>query len=401
MVPDAIYIDRLMNKNSDENNHSSSDQLVAIFVLDVRSNKTPWAKSYPELYALDPEGDFLGEDQWKWFETAIGRSKARVNIIVSGIQVHAPWFYDVNKIENWSGFPKAQHRLYQTILQPNVRAPILFSGDVHMAQFLRKDCRRMVPTTETGKEGDSENTSHRMIRPLYEVTSSGMTHSWGSKASYCGRPKNSKLCTFYPFNVLVEIVMTYAHFASPWTALLRGNDDDRSIDSRRSRKRRMNMQRQYTLDRNIAEVELDWAENLVAVRILGDKGETLLRQDWSMDRLTGGSGTTTETETFLNDKSFDVGQERLEASLRRTFSRDHDDYVCVNYRGNIDAVHFVFGIVSSIGLFMTLGLFPILFCFGVLSKFIIRRCRQGKKTLREGREESKCTSSVVERPKND
>ena len=40
--------------------------------------------------------------------------------VVNGLQAHAPWFYDASLIENWSGFPKAQHRLYQTILQPNV-----------------------------------------------------------------------------------------------------------------------------------------------------------------------------------------------------------------------------------------------------------------------------------------
>ncbi|VEU40387.1 unnamed protein product [Pseudo-nitzschia multistriata] len=103
VIPDATYRDR-RNDSGDNNGGSSSnnsDKLVAVFVLDVRSNKTPWAKGFPERYALNPEGDFLGEDQWKWFETAIGRSNARVNIIVSGIQVHAPWFYDSNKIENW------------------------------------------------------------------------------------------------------------------------------------------------------------------------------------------------------------------------------------------------------------------------------------------------------------
>lgn len=80
---------------------SSNNQLVAVFVLDVRTNKTPWKNTFPERYSMDAEGDFLGEEQWKWFENAIGRSNASVNIVVSGIQVHAPWFYDSNKIENW------------------------------------------------------------------------------------------------------------------------------------------------------------------------------------------------------------------------------------------------------------------------------------------------------------
>lgn len=96
VVSDSSYRERIQSTSSD-----SSDKLVAIFVLDVRSNRTPWAKSIPKRYRVDPEGDFLGDDQWEWFETALGRSTAKVNIIVSGIQVHAPSFYDVNVIENW------------------------------------------------------------------------------------------------------------------------------------------------------------------------------------------------------------------------------------------------------------------------------------------------------------
>ena len=77
------------------------NKLVAVFVLDVRNNKTPWKKKQTERYEKDPEGDFLGDDQWEWFETAIGRSKASVNIVVTGVQAHAPWFFDSNKVENW------------------------------------------------------------------------------------------------------------------------------------------------------------------------------------------------------------------------------------------------------------------------------------------------------------
>eukprot|EP00536_Pseudo-nitzschia_multiseries_P000983 jgi/Psemu1/317474/estExt_fgenesh1_pm.C_120011 len=417
VVTDETYNDRANHSN---NNDSNSEQSVAIFVLDVRSNKTPWAK---ELFALDPEGDFLGEDQWKWFETAIGRSKAQVNIVVSGIQVLAPWFYDVNKVENWSGFPKAQHRLYQTLLQPNVRAPILFSGDIHMAQFLRKDCRKRVPTFETGRDGDDsetdtdavKDTSHHrsIIRPLYEVTSSGMTHSWSANAPYCGRPNKSKLCTFYPFNVVIETVMTYVHFVSPWTALLKGNDDDRGgigVGSGSGPKRSNGRQLQYTLERNVAEVELDWKDNLVTVRILGEEGQTLLRQDWSMDRLTGGTSTSTSTtesatrkfvgadETLLTEQAFETGQDRLESSLQRKLPRDHEDYICVNYRGNIPPVHFALSIASTVGVGMLLGLAPVWVPAAFLVHLLLRwrrrrRCAQKRNTAASG--------AVVVRPKTD
>lgn len=384
VVSEATYIDR-SNDSAEKSN-----QLVAIFVLDVRSNKTPWAQNFPKRFTLDPEGDFLGEHQWKWFETAIGRSKASVNIIVSGIQVHAPWFYDANKVENWSGFPKAQHRLYQTILRPNVRAPILISGDVHLSQFLRKDCLKMATAA------DPTRVSYRIIRPLYEVTSSGMTHSWGSNASFCGRPNKSRMCTFYPFKVLVKAVMTYAHFVSPWTALLLNNDDNDSIHSDRSWKKKK--QQQYSLDRNVAEFQFDWTERTVIVRILGVEGQTLLRQDWSMNRLDGGIRTTAEADTLLSQKAFDIGQHRLESSLKTTFPRGHNEYICVNYRGNIDRVHFAFSVISTIGVFMIGGMCPILFCFFVLTKVVIRRYQTNKKLLARRR---KSTSTTVKRSKKD
>ena len=262
------------------------------------------------------------------------------------------------------------------------RAPIFVSGDVHLAQFLRKDCRSMVTTT------DPPRFNHRIIRPLYEVTSSGMTHSWGSKASsFCGRPNMSRLCTFYPFKVLVRAVMTYAHFVSQdiWTALLLHNNvDANSIQS--SRSTRKNTQQQYSLDRNIAEFEFDWIERFVTVRILGDEGQTLLREDWSMNQLT------TEADTMLSDKAFDIGQHRLETSLKTTFPTGHSEYICVNYRGNIDRVRFAFSVISTIGVFMIVGMCPILFCFCILTKAIrIRHLERRRKNA----------VTTVNRPKKD
>ena len=270
----------------------------------------------------------------------------------------------------------------------------------------------MASGTDLGNEGDSGkggSQRHRTLRPLYEVTSSGMTHSWSSNSGRCGRPKNSRLCSFYPFNVLVEIVMTYAHYASPWTALLRGNDDDRGDGSRGagggSRERRAGaQQRQYTLERNIAEVEVDWEESVVTVRILGDRGQTLLRQDWSMDRLTGGGEPGIPgAGSLLGDPSFEEGQKRLESSLRRGFPSDHGEYICVNYRGNIDRVHFAFSVVSTIGVFVAIGTYPFLLCLGVLARWVLRRHGKASPPVRRRREAGtgKSTSGKADRPKTD
>jgi alkaline phosphatase D len=117
-----------------------SNQTVAVFVLDVRTSKSPWKRG-SDRFQSDFEGDFLGEKQWQWFEKSIRRSRAAVNVVVNGLQVHANRFPDGNVAESWSQFPSAQQRLFDTVLA--LESPVvLISGDVHMAQLLRKDCVR-------------------------------------------------------------------------------------------------------------------------------------------------------------------------------------------------------------------------------------------------------------------
>jgi hypothetical protein len=126
---------------------SYSNESVAVFVIDIRSNKTPWIKQGIRKFFADYDGDFLGEVQWKWFQEAISRSHASVNIVVNGLQVHADKYADPNVAESWSRFPTAQNRLYQLLLQPNVQTPILISGDVHHAS-LSKKCAHLVQKSD-------------------------------------------------------------------------------------------------------------------------------------------------------------------------------------------------------------------------------------------------------------
>jgi alkaline phosphatase D len=140
-----------------------SNKTVAVFVLDIRSNKDPWQEG-AKAFQPDYEGDFLGEHQWEWLETSLKRSRAAVNVIVNGLQVHSNLFPSAHVAEKWANFPRSQQRLFDAILQDNVQAPILVSGDVHMTQFMRKDCRKIKEPYSTS-------------RPLIEMTTSGMTHS--------------------------------------------------------------------------------------------------------------------------------------------------------------------------------------------------------------------------------
>ena len=75
-------------------------------------------------------------------------------------------------VEDWSRFPAAQHRLYQAILASGVAAPILVSGDVHMAELLRRDCRRR--QHHDSPRSVRNDPLYSASRMLLEVTVSGM-----------------------------------------------------------------------------------------------------------------------------------------------------------------------------------------------------------------------------------
>lgn len=304
-----------------------SDRSVAVFVLDVRSNKTPWKKGWIEKYFPDYEADFLGETQWQWFEEAIGRSTASVNIIVQGLQVHADRFFDGNKVEDWSRFPMAQHRMYQAALKKGVNAPIFVSGDVHMAELLRKDCRQQEHSGHTG--GDS-TTAASATRSLLEVTTSGMTHSWGTRV--CARPDSSIPCQIPYLDKSLTAGMHLAHLTHAWTDIV-----DIGKTSHEGAKPRY----QYSLELNFGEFEFDWEHRQVIVRILGkDKNAgPLLSTRWDFDALSG--------KTALEGTG-KIRPQHYNSIWRKVSSHgaQRNDWICVNYRGSPSLPLKVFGILS-------------------------------------------------------
>lgn len=301
-----------------------SGKSVAVFTIDVRSNKDPWNSNGVKT---DYRGDFLGDKQWKWLEEGLKRSTAAVNILVSGLQVHTDRFVDGSVAEEWSRYPMAQHRLYQALLQPNVRAPFIVSGDVHMGEFLRRDCQN------TGLQ----NRLSR--RPLMEMTTSGMTHSWGTY--FCSRPEQSNpVCYSSYLQSVLKYAMHWGHLNAVWKELL--YDEVTNAP-------------QYTLQVNFGEFEFDWENHSVTVRILGKGGVELRKQTWTMDAL---SGKEVWGSTVLRGHHFD------EAARHMTnFSGGNatvDDYYCLPYRGPQTTGQKQFGIISSFT-FIGLGaLLPIL-----------------------------------------
>jgi alkaline phosphatase D len=100
-----------------------------------------------------PKADMLGLQQWQWLEQQLSGSDADVHLIGSGIQVIA----SDHPYEKWADFPQARQRLLDLIVRSGARNVILLSGDRHLGEI-------------------SRFPDPRLPQPLYDITSSGMTH---------------------------------------------------------------------------------------------------------------------------------------------------------------------------------------------------------------------------------
>lgn len=131
---------------------------LQVILLDTRYFRDPLKRKPPELphgldiYAPhdDPSKKLLGEDQWRFLETAL-RAPADLRLIVSSIQI-VP---EDQRYESWSNFPHERKRLFDLIASTGANGAILLSGDRNLAEISRLD--------------------EAPAYPLYEVTSSPMT----------------------------------------------------------------------------------------------------------------------------------------------------------------------------------------------------------------------------------
>ena len=99
----------------------------------------------------------LGQAQWRWLEERLSEP-ADVRLVVSSIQVVA----DGHGWERWGNFPHEREYLYALIRLTRAQGVVLLSGDRHVGGLYR----------------EAGGTAY----PLYEMTSSGITHTWREAA---------------------------------------------------------------------------------------------------------------------------------------------------------------------------------------------------------------------------
>ncbi len=124
----------------------------------------------------DPGKTMLGDAQWRWLEVQLTQP-AQVRIIVSGIQVVT----EGHGWERWGNLPLERERLYRLIAQTRAEGVVLLSGDRHIGALYRE--ARGVPY------------------PLFEMTASGVTHTW-REAAEAGPNRLGELFTQLHFGVL-------------------------------------------------------------------------------------------------------------------------------------------------------------------------------------------------------
>jgi len=132
----------------------SAEEKVNIILLDARYFRDQPRRSEDGRSYLPSTGDILGEAQWTWLEKVLMEDASKLNIIISGIQI----IPEDHNYEKWANFPLSRDRLFNLIRSSKTNT-VLVSGDRHIGEISKI------------KLGDQE---------VYEVTSSGMTHSWDS-----------------------------------------------------------------------------------------------------------------------------------------------------------------------------------------------------------------------------
>jgi len=136
---------------------NSDGHPVRILLLDTRYFRDALEPSGtgPQRYEVNEEGDILGEEQWQWLAQQLQDTTWELALIGGGYQ----FLQEEQYFEKWANFPRAHQRLLSLIDSLASHPVILLSGDRHIAEIARKDL------------------PHQSW-PLYEVTASGLTHSY-------------------------------------------------------------------------------------------------------------------------------------------------------------------------------------------------------------------------------
>jgi alkaline phosphatase D len=108
-------------------------------------------------YLPNKTGTLLGKEQWAWLKSELKQSKADLHIIGMSIQLIA----EEQGYEKWANFPVERERFFKLLAEVSTEIPtLIISGDRHIAELSKIEIQGL-------------------NYPLYDLTASGLTHTWG------------------------------------------------------------------------------------------------------------------------------------------------------------------------------------------------------------------------------
>jgi alkaline phosphatase D len=136
--------------------YGAGKQKIKVLLLDTRAFRDTLIASSTKGKRYDPNltGDVLGEAQWTWLEKELTQSDAAVHLVVSSIQLLS----GEHGFECWGNFPRARQRMIDLLSKTKPNLTLILSGDRHIAEF-------------------SKMNVAGLPYPLYDFTSSGLTHT--------------------------------------------------------------------------------------------------------------------------------------------------------------------------------------------------------------------------------
>lgn len=147
------------------------DRKLGVVVLDTRYFRSPLEKSSTQSrrYAAskDTTATILGDAQWDWLEGVLTQKGYDVFVVMSSIQ----FLSSEHGFETWGNFPSEVGRM-KALLAKTASTPVIFlSGDRHISEL-------------SMARWDS------VTYPVFDFTSSGLTHSY---SSYTGEPNRFRV----------------------------------------------------------------------------------------------------------------------------------------------------------------------------------------------------------------
>lgn len=134
-------------------------QRVKVILLDNRY--------FAGNYRKEENPQLLGDAQKAWLADTLRQSTAQINILVSGTQIIS----EEHNYEKWANFSTDRDWLLKFVREASIPGVICISGDRHVHEI------------SVLKE---ENAPY----PLVDITSSGLTHSWGN---FKGEPNKHRV----------------------------------------------------------------------------------------------------------------------------------------------------------------------------------------------------------------